>query len=71
MNDAIYKLKRYEDASLSYTFINKYKGESIGLYDTVLSPKDYLATFENVTKEKKTHKALIYIGITVSYSNTT
>jgi len=39
-NDAIYKFKRYEDAGLIYTGINKHKGEDIGLYDTVLSNKD-------------------------------
>lgn len=48
MNDAVYKFKRYEDSSLSYTGINKHEGEDIGLYDTVLSSKDYLDTFENV-----------------------
>jgi hypothetical protein len=48
MNDAVYKFKRYEDASLIYTGINKHEGEDIGLYDTVLSRKDYQATFENV-----------------------
>ena len=48
MNDAVYKFKRYEDASLSYTGINKHEGEEVGLYDTVLSTKDYQATFENV-----------------------
>jgi len=47
MNDAIYKFKRYEDASLSYTGINKHEGEDTGLYDTVLSRKDYEATFVN------------------------
>ena len=36
MNDAVYKFKRYEDASLNYTGINKHAGEDIGLYDTVL-----------------------------------
>ena len=41
MNDAVYKFKRYEDSSLIYTGINKHAGEDIGLYDTVLSPKDY------------------------------
>lgn len=41
MNDAVYKFKRYEDASLEYTGINKHQGENIGLYDTVLSRKDY------------------------------
>ncbi len=41
MNDAVYKFKRYEDASLEYTGINKHEGQDIGLYDTVLSRKDY------------------------------
>lgn len=48
MNDAVYKFKRYEDSSLSYTGINKHEGEDIGLYDTVLSARDYAATFENL-----------------------
>ena len=52
MNDAIYKFKRYEDASLSYTGINKHEGENIGLYDTVLSPKDYPAIFENMSQPR-------------------
>ncbi len=41
MNDAVYKFKRYEDASLIYIGINKHAGEDVGLYDTVLSSKDY------------------------------
>jgi len=41
MNDAVYKFKRYEDASLVYTGINKHEGEDIGLYDTVISQNDY------------------------------
>jgi hypothetical protein len=48
MNDAIYKFKRYEDASLSYTGINKHEGEDIGLYDTVITRKDAKKVFENV-----------------------
>jgi len=51
MNDAVYKFKRYEDASLSYTGINKHEGEDIGLYDTVLSRTDYQATFVNESLE--------------------
>ncbi|MDA8119033.1 MAG: GIY-YIG nuclease family protein [Gammaproteobacteria bacterium] len=47
MNDAVYKFKRYEDASLSYTGINKHEGEEVGLYDTVLSQSDYQSTFVN------------------------
>lgn len=41
MNDAVYKFKRYEDASLEYTGINKHEGEQIGLYDTVISSKEF------------------------------
>ena len=41
MNDAVYKFKRYEDASLSYSGINKHAGEAVGLYSTVLSYEDY------------------------------
>jgi len=41
MNDAVYKFKRYEDASLEYTGINKHAGEAIGGYDTVLSRSEY------------------------------
>ena len=51
MNDAVYKFKRYEDASLVYTGINKHEAEDIGLYDTVLSTGDYRATFENLVKK--------------------
>ena len=48
MNDAVYKFKRYEDASLNYSGINKHEGEDIGLYDTVISGKDYKHTFEDI-----------------------
>ncbi len=44
MNDAVYKFKRYEDASLEYIGINKHEGEDIGLFDTVLR-KDYEGSF--------------------------
>jgi len=44
MNDAVYKFKRYEDASLSYVGINKHEGEDIGLYDTTLSYNDFSNT---------------------------
>jgi hypothetical protein len=41
MNDAVYKFKRYEDASLIYTGIDKHTGEDVGLYSTVVSREDY------------------------------
>jgi hypothetical protein len=40
MNEAIYNFKRYEDSSLIYTGINKYKDGDMGLWDTVVSPAD-------------------------------
>lgn len=51
MNDAVYKFKRYEDASLVYAGINKHEGEDIGLYDTVLNRKDYQVSFVNESVE--------------------
>ena len=48
MNDAVYKFKRYEDASLIYTGINKHQGEDIGLYDTVITRTDARKIFENI-----------------------
>ncbi|MBT3704709.1 DEAD/DEAH box helicase family protein [Candidatus Peregrinibacteria bacterium] len=47
MNDAVYKFKRYEDSSLRYIGINKHKDEDVGLFDTVLSSKDYEESFVN------------------------
>ena len=47
MNDAVYKFKRYEDASLEYIGINKHEGDNVGLYDTILSAKDYKDSFVN------------------------
>ena len=41
MNDAVYKFKRYEDASLEYIGINRHEGEDVGLYDTTVSSEDY------------------------------
>lgn len=41
MNDAVYKFKRYEDASLSYTGINKHGDDDVGLYDTVIGSDEY------------------------------
>jgi hypothetical protein len=48
MNDAVFKFKRYEDSSLTYTGINKHEGEEIGLYDTVLSRDEVRKVFRNV-----------------------
>lgn len=42
MNDAVYKFRRYEDASLTYMHVNKHEGERVGLFDTTLSEFEYL-----------------------------
>ena len=47
MNDAVFKFKRYEDASLEYTGINRSWKENVGGYDTVLSREEYERTFVN------------------------
>jgi hypothetical protein len=41
MNDAVYKFKRYEDSSLSYTGINRHEGKAVGGFDTVITRKEY------------------------------
>jgi hypothetical protein len=41
------KFKRYEDASLSYTGINRHGEMDVGLYDTVISSKEFRATVVN------------------------
>ena len=41
MNDAVFKFKRYEDASLEYTGINRHENQAVGGYDTVISAQDY------------------------------
>ncbi len=47
MNDAIFKFKRYEDSSLSYTGIDKHAGEDVGGWDTVIKREEYQTLFYN------------------------
>jgi hypothetical protein len=41
MNDAVYKFKRYEDSSLSYTGLDMHKSEAVGGFDTVISREEF------------------------------
>ena len=41
MNDAIFKFKRYEDSSLTYTGITRHSETEIGGWDTVLTKAEY------------------------------
>jgi hypothetical protein len=45
MNDAVYKFKRYEDSSLSYTGLDRHRDEPVGGYDTVLTRAEYERLF--------------------------
>ena len=47
MNDAIFKFKRYEDASLTYTGIDNNSGQEVGGWDTVLKRPEYERLFYN------------------------
>lgn len=41
MNDAVFKFKRYEDASLAYTGIFKHKEENVGGFDIIITSKEF------------------------------
>lgn len=54
MNEAIFKFKRYEDSSLSYTGIDKHKDdETIGGWDTIIRRKEYELLFYNQQESMK------------------
>ena len=47
MNDAIFKFKRYEDSSLSYTGILKHTSDEVGGWDTTIRREEYEKLFYN------------------------
>lgn len=47
MNDAIFKFKRYEDASLVYTGIDKHQDDEVGGWDTTIRRAEYEKLFYN------------------------
>lgn len=47
MNDAIFKFKRYEDASLTYTGIDKHTNDEVGGWDTTIRKTQYERLFYN------------------------
>ena len=47
MNDAIFKFKRYEDASLTYTGINRHAADEVGGWDTTIRKAQYEKLFFN------------------------
>ena len=46
-NDAIFKFKRYEDASLTYTGIDKHTNDEVGGWDTTIRMTQYEKLFYN------------------------
>lgn len=64
MNEAVYKFRRYEDASLVYAGINKrVEDENVGLFNTTITTEEYMRlaseqkrsmTTSNVFKEHET-----------------
>lgn len=56
MNDAIFKFKRYEDSSLTYTGINRHEGENIGGWDIVIRRSEYETLFYNQQSTMETPK---------------
>ena len=46
-NDAIFKFKRYEDSSLSYTGIEKHIDDEVGGWDTIIRKEEYEKLFYN------------------------
>ena len=47
MNDAIFKFKRYEDASLTYTGIDRHADDEVGGWDTTIRKTQYERLFYN------------------------
>jgi hypothetical protein len=45
MNDAVWKFRRYEDASLRYMGLERHRPLNIGLWDTTLTEDDFETTF--------------------------
>lgn len=46
MNDAIFKFKRYEDASLSYTGIDRHDEDDVGGWDITIKREEYETLFK-------------------------
>ena len=61
MNDAIFKFKRYEDSSLSYTGIEKSISDEVGGWDTVIRREEYEKLFYNqqATMKATTSKEIV------------
>lgn len=48
MNDAVWKFRRYEDASLRYMGLERHRPLDLGLWDTALTEEDFRDSFERL-----------------------
>ena len=53
MNDAVWKFRRYEDASLRYMGVERHRPLNIGLWDTTLTVEDFEETFTGLTSAQQ------------------
>lgn len=51
MNDAVWKFRRYEDASLRYLGVERHRPLEIGLWDTALSEEDFQRSLAGLVAE--------------------
>jgi len=51
MNDAVWKFRRYEDASLRYMGVERHRPLELGLWDTTLTEQDFMDTFGGLGPE--------------------
>jgi hypothetical protein len=51
MNDAVWKFRRYEDASLRYMGVERHRPLELGLWDTALTEEDFQATFQGLVED--------------------
>ena len=52
MNDAVWKFRRYEDASLRYLGVARHATLDVGLWDTELSEEDFKSSFDGLVDER-------------------
>ena len=52
MNDAVWKFRRYEDASLRYMGVERHDPLQVGLWDTELSEEDFGDTFGGLARDQ-------------------
>lgn len=65
MNDAIFKFKRYEDSSLSYTGIDKNPGNEVGGWDISIKKEEYDRLFYNQQKSMEEEIKQAFMPITI------